>query len=676
MRHYFLFSQIPFKHFIVMLFFMGGVIFSSMGLASVKSPENTLEKPLEKNITETHQKEPINFKNQRTCFLQAETAFAKGHLDQYKKLKKQLVHYPLYPYLLYAEYEKNIQNLSLEEFQTFIEKYIDTPLAEQLRSRWLQVKAKQEEWKDFLKAYVPSEDVGLQCQFLWAELNTRQDKKPIFEQIIPIWLSGKERPKSCEAVFKAFEKSNLLTSQLVWERIKLAMLADNIKLARYMTRFVKKNEVALVELWIMIHNNPNLVTQRKYFTYNKHPAILEMLIYGVTKIAKNKPEMAIQIWQQIGHEHSFSQKHWASVASEIGLAFATQKRPEAEKWLSEVPDVYASPTVHEWRMRISLAKEDWHKLLHWSSRLPDSLVENETWQYWKGRALEKLNRFNESEPLLNKVAQTRSYYGFLASQHLGKPYFIAHQKFALDPNALLSIAQKKSVQRARELYALNRESKARVEWVYNTQRMSDSERHAAAALALRWGLPNWSILALSKATDKNALELRFPIVHSAPILQEAKRNQLDPAMVFAVTRQESAFVTNAKSSSGALGLMQLMPATAQLVAKKNQMKLKGHTSLFEPATNIRLGAHYLKMMLDSHENHPILAAAAYNAGPGRIRKWLPEKDTPADAWVENIPFKETREYVKNVMTYTIIYQQLLGHKAKQPKRLPVIRARD
>jgi soluble lytic murein transglycosylase len=192
---------------------------------------------------------------------------------------------------------------------------------------------------------------------------------------------------------------------------------------------------------------------------------------------------------------------------------------------------------------------------------------------------------------------------------------------------------------------------------------------------MRWGLPNWSILALSKATDKNALELRFPIVHSSSIIQEAKRNQLDPAMVFAVTRQESAFVAHARSSSGALGLMQLMPATAQLVAKKSLTKYKGHSALLEPATNIRLGTHYLKMMLDSHENHPILATAAYNAGPGRVRKWLPEKESPADAWVENIPFKETREYVKNVMTYTIIYQQLLGQKLKQPKRLPTIPAR-
>lgn len=608
---------------------------------------------------------------ERSRFLQAESALANGHLAIYNKLKHQLLSYPLYPYLLYSEYEKNIQTLSLNQFQAFMDKYHDTPLAEQLRSRWLQTKAKQEDWAGFLKAYVPSEDVSLQCHFLWAELNTRKDKHSIFEQVLPLWLSGNERPKSCEAVFNAWENSPLLTRPVIWQKIKLAIQTDNLSLARHMTHFIKKNEVALVELWIMVHQNPYLVTHKKYF-HSNHASILEILIHGVSLIAKAKPEAAIQVWQQIGHQYPFTERHWGLVVRAIGLAFASQKHPEAEKWLKQVPDIYANKAVHESRIRVALLKEDWKGVLHWIRRLPDTLATDETWQYWEARALEKINELNESQILMHKLAQTRGYYGFLASQHLQKPYAIARHKLALDATHLAQIARRNSVLRAYELYSLGRETKARTEWIFSTQKMSDQDRHAAASLALRWNLPNWSILALSKANNKNDLDLRFPLVHAQTIFQEAKRNQLDPAFIFAITRQESAFVANARSSVGALGLMQLMPGTAHEVAKKTLSPLRNLSKLFEPATNIHLGSHYLRMMLDSNQNNLILASAAYNAGPGRVKKWLPTFHMSSDSWVETIPFKETRDYVKNVMTYTIIYQQLLGIKHHLPTTFPRI----
>lgn len=611
---------------------------------------------------------------QRGQFLQAEAALMQGKTTLYQNLKTKLSHYPLYPYLLFTEYERKIQTLSLDEFQNFMKNYPDTPLAEQLRQRWLNTKAKQEDWKSYLAAYIPSKDPSLQCYFYWAELHNQKNKTVVLEQVQPLWLSGKEPPKACEALFKAWENSSQLTRAMVWQRIKLAIQQGNERLARSMTRHIKRSEVPIVELWILIHKNPYLVTQRKYFNV-QHPAIFEMIVHGVSLIAKANPETAIQIWQQIGKQYSFTERHWGLVVRAIGLAFANQRHPDAEKWLTKVPNIYANTAVHESRIRVALAKEDWATILHWYKQLPTELADNEAWIYWQARALEKVNRIKESQLLLSKLAQTRSYYGFLASQHLQKPYAIANQKFTLDNSMMANIARKRAVMRARELYLLNRESKARSEWLTSTQKMNDGERHAAAQLALRWGLPNWSILALSKATNKDDLELRFPLFYSQPILQEARKNQLDPALIFAVTRQESAFVTNARSSSGALGLMQLMPTTAQLVAKKLQIPLRGTTSLMEPMTNIQLGARYLRMMLDNHKNHPILAAAAYNAGPGRVKKWLPNFDMSADAWVEtHIAFKETREYVKNVMTYTIIYQQLLGAKPKRSMPLTFIPA--
>lgn len=607
----------------------------------------------------------------RALFLQAEAAFAKGKLTQYQNLKNRLKHYPLYPYLEFTELNKQKTSVSLQKFKSFMAQYHDSPLATKLRTQWLQTKRQEEDWPGFLQAYQKSTDLSLQCTALWAQLQTTTDKKSILEQIQPVWLQGKTVPNSCEPIFKAWENSPLLTRALLWQKIKLSIQEGNITLSRALSKKLNKSEIALVELWIMVQNNPYLITESKYFP-NAHPAYLEMIVHGACEIAKKKPEMAIQLWQQINKKYPFTERHWGLVVRAIGLSFATQKHPEAEKWLSKVPSIYTTKAVHEWRIRSILGKKDWHAMLHWFKSFPEELLKTEEWKYWHARALDNVGRTGESQALLSQLALTRSYYGFLASQQLLKPYFICDQKFLVSSLELQAIKTAPGVLRARELLALGRIQSALAEWRCTTRHMNDNKRHAAAKLALEWNLPNWSILALSNATNKNDLELRFPLIHTPKILTAAKHHQMDPAWIFAVARQESAFVADAKSPAGALGLMQLIPSTADMVAKRKQISLKNVQSIMDPHTNIQLGSGYLKMMLDTYKQNPVLATAAYNAGPGRVRKWLPSQKMDADTWIETIPYKETREYVKNVMTYTAIYQQLLGKKPTLTSHMPHI----
>lgn len=615
---------------------------------------------------------PQNLEAKRALFLQAETALTKGKIQQYQKLKTQLTTYPLYPYLLFAEYEGRMTHLSLSEFQEFMDTYSDSPLVEQLRTQWLSAKAKKEDWHAFLRAYQPTENVSLQCNYLWAGLQTHHDPKTILKQITHLWLSGKERPKTCDALFARWEQSELMTRPLIWQRVKLLIQEGNDALARKTARYLKEQEAALVELWLMIRRNPNLVTHKKYFT-GTHPAYLEMIVDGVSLIAKNKPENAIKIWQQIAHQYPFAERHWGLVVRAIGLSYAFQKHKDSEKWLSKVPHSYVNRSVHEWRVRVSLLKEDWPNVLHWIKIMPDHLSKEEEWQYWNARALEMVNHRDASQGILAKLAKSRSYYGFLASHQVLKPYTFANQKMNIEPSLLNTIANRPSVLRARELHLLGRFEKARSEWQFITSRMSDKERHTAAKLALeRWSLPNWSIYALSEANCKDDLLLRFPVVYARHILNEAERHSLDPAWILAITRQESAFVPHAKSSAGAIGLMQLIPSTAHMVAKQKRIPYKNSKELLKPHTNIQLGSGYLKMMLETNQNNAVLATAAYNAGPGRIRKWLPTFDMSADIWIETIPYKETREYVKNVLTYTAIYQEILGKKPSLHKHMPFI----
>jgi soluble lytic murein transglycosylase len=615
---------------------------------------------------------PVKFENERQKFQQAEKALSQGNFTLYHKLKRELSNYPLYPYLLYAEHENNIGSLTYEVLQDFITDYNDSPLSEQLRTRFLNAKAKEERWHDFLKAYQPTNDLSVQCYRHWAALQTSNQPSQILKEIQPIWLSGKETPKSCEAPFRIWEKSGQMTRALIWQRIKAAIQLGNAELARQMSLRLKKPEQTLVDLWLMVHANPTLVTQQKYFKKD-HPASLEILVDGVAKIAKNNPESAIKIWKKMSHDYPFSERHWGLVVRAIGLSYAFQRHPDAEKWLSKVPTLHVNQAVHEWRIRVALAKQDWQGVLKWMKDLPPALQTLEEWQYWRGRALEKVSRVEEGNEILEKLAKSRSYYGFLASLHLTKPFSVLQPKITFDKELVRAVAFKAAVLRAKELYSLGRYQQAKNEWQFVTQRMSEQEKHAAASLALHWELPNWSILALTKAENKNDLTHRFPVVYSQHVMNQAQQHTLDPAWIFAVTRQESAFVPHAKSPAGALGLMQLMPNTAELVAKKHRIPLGGIQHILEPNTNIKLGSSYLRMMLDCHDNNTILATASYNAGPARVKKWLPTFDMAADIWVETIPYKETRDYVKNVMTYTAIYQEILGRKPKS-RKMPHIRA--
>ncbi len=611
------------------------------------------------------------WRQERAVFLEAEKSLRQKQWPLYHQLKKRLSHYPLLPYLLYAEYETRLASLESTDFYNYLQKYPDTPLAESLRVRWLQQKAKQEDWQAFLDAYEPTEDKTLQCHYLWASLETGKAQNLVFEQIATLWMRGQAMPKACEAVFEAFEKSGSVTRPMAWQRVKLLIQGGHDKLARKMSIHLKRSEMDLVELWMMVRHNPTLVSYEPYFK-RKHPAHLEMLVDGVSLIAKDNPEKAISLWQKISSKYAFTERHWGLVVRAIGLAYAQDKHPDALKWLSRVPAIYTTEAVHEWRVRTALFKEDWPTAIHWIKHLPIHLARKEEWQYWYGRALERVSHREASQQIFGKLAKLRSYYGLLASHQLLKPYSVHHEKLPVSKDLVLGLSKRTSIQRARELYFLKRHDKARAQWRHETRRMDDTEKHAAAFLALRWSQPDWSILALAAANHQNDLALRFPIIYGPKIFEEAQRNKIDPAWILAVARQESAFVPHAQSTAGAMGIMQLIPSTAQMVAKKRSMAFLGTLSLLEPHTNIQLGSGYLKMMLEKHQDNPVLATVAYNAGPGRTLKWLPTYDMAADLWIEMIPYKESREYVKNILIYTAVYQEMLGGKSNMARYMRYI----
>jgi soluble lytic murein transglycosylase len=248
----------------------------------------------------------------------------------------------------------------------------------------------------------------------------------------------------------------------------------------------------------------------------------------------------------------------------------------------------------------------------------------------------------------------------MAADRVGADYHLDHIETPVDPQISEQIAAMPAVRRARELFHLERWVDARREWQSATADMEPAQLKAAAKIAEQKGWHDRAIFTLARTGYWDDLELRFPLEHTELVERNADRNGIDEAWIFAVMRQESAFMHNARSHAGAMGLMQLMPATARAVARDLKLKPPRRHDLLQPETNIALGSTYLRQMKERLGDSAIFATAAYNAGPHRIPRWLPEQVLPADIWIELIPFRETRRYLERVLAYTAIYESRMG----------------
>jgi soluble lytic murein transglycosylase len=266
-----------------------------------------------------------------------------------------------------------------------------------------------------------------------------------------------------------------------------------------------------------------------------------------------------------------------------------------------------------------------------------------------------------AEQRLSELATQRNFYGFLAADRIGRPYALERAELDLTQMELDAVARHPAVRRALELRALGERPEARREMAWLMERLNDRELLALAEYARRIGWARQAIAATIATGQWDHLDLRFPLAHEGPMRANASARELQPSWLFAVARQESAFMSDARSSAGALGLMQILPSTARLTARRFDIPLASNWQLLDEEKNIQIGSRYLRQMYDRYDHNRILASAAYNAGPGRVDRWVREREpNPADVWVEGIPYRETRDYVQNVLAYALIYSMQLG----------------
>lgn len=605
---------------------------------------------------------------QRDIFVRAEHALKKHDHANYERLAAKIISYPLYPYLIYADLKQKIQNtkpasVSLEQIQKFTQDYPDFPYNQSLLNLWLEKMAQSKNWAKYVKGYPKNnKNEELACTYYYAQFQLTQDPVHL-KEAKSLWLVGHSLPPSCDHLFKAWVKTGGLTEKLIWDRFKLALDEKNFTLTKYLIKQLPTSLRPFAHEWEKLIKNPSLLLSEHFLAHLQANDKMKTkaLTQALGLLAKREPEKTLQWWRAQKNNFAFTASQRAKIQRDIAVYLSHQRSPFAREWLSQLSDETLDSTALEWRIRLALIQNDWTDVLMWIDRLPEELKDDKSWRYWRARALEALGNNAEALPIYQQLAASRGYYGFISSLHLKKPLSLHHQAIPVDPETTNRVNQLPSIARFYELMLLGKTAVARVEWFRAVDKMNEQEILAAAKIAHQMHLHDMAIFTIARADFKDDIPLRFPLAHQQDIVSNAKKHNLDPAWIFGVARQESAFFTEAVSTAGARGLLQLLPSTAKPLAKKHHIAYDSEYSLHEPKINVQIGTVYLKNLKEQMHNHTILATASYNAGPTRTLRWLPEEEQDADIWIESIPYKETREYVKNVLTFTSIYRQRLGY---------------
>ena len=596
--------------------------------------------------------------SQRERFLAAEEALAEGDRGGFEHLAKGLQQYPLYPYLRFEAITQDLAQTNQGDVRHFLGTYGDTPLAPRLRRLWLSQLAKKSRWLEYIRFYRPDGSIERRCDYLQGLIALRR-RREAFAQVEPLWLTGRSRPAACNAVFKAWRGAGQLSVDLVWRRIDLAMDARNLGLARGLRRLLAPDDQAWLDRWLAVDQDPKQILDSKDFAA-PHPQRQRILVHGIKRLAHTDPDQAAAAWDRLKQTYGFPPGLAVEADAAVGFALAEVDDQRALAYLDRISADAGNADLQQRRLRAAIKLGDWKHLTGWIDQLPPELRRSDRWLYWKGRALDTLGRTEAARALFGQAAAERSLWGFLAAERVNQPYNLDDIPTPADPARIAAIRDSAAAQRIGELSALGRQLDVRREWYHLTAGMKRKDLEAAAVVARAWGWPDQAIFALARSGYWDDLEIRFPLPYRDLVCADAKATGLADSWIYAVARQESAFAPTVVSPAGAVGLMQLMPATAASVAAAIGEPATSPIRLSDPTTNLALGSRFLARMSQRFGGNETLATAAYNAGPHRVSRWLPAQPVAADVWIATIPFHETREYVQRVLAYRVIYDARLG----------------
>lgn len=613
-------------------------------------------------------------------FLAVRDAFRLGDWAKFERIATELQDHELATYVDYWRLLgklTNAKDANPSEIRAFLARNDKSYLAEKLRSDWLKQLGKQGQWIEFDSEYpqLGQPDQELVCYALQSRRAHKDDS--MLDDAMPLWLSLLEPPAPCYPVLEALIYDKRVLADNVWARIRRQFEANKMAAARYTMNYLPISQTPEAKLAERVIDQPLpwLTKLPAHFSTNRMQR--ELAVLAINRIARNDPRLAAEQLGKIDSKLQASEKGWAW--SQIAWQAAQRHLPEALDWYRQAgaaPDVPLSDEVVQWKVRAALRLQDWGSVRSTIEQMSPTLAAQADWTYWLGRAYRAGGRIAEANALFSKISGQANFYGNLAGEELGRPITLPPKAKPPSKVELTEVGANPGIQHALALFRLNLRFEGSKEWGWALRSMSDRELLAASELAQRAGIYDRAIAAADRTKDEHDYSLRYLAPFGDQIRLVAKNQSLDDAWVYGLMRQESRFVSNAKSTVGASGLMQLMPATAKWVAKKIGLKDYKHSNVNDTETNLLLGTTYMRLVLESLDNHPVLASAAYNAGPGRARRWRADRPLEGAIYAETIPFSETRDYVKKVMSNSVYYSALFGGKPQSLKaRLGMIAPR-
>ncbi len=608
--------------------------------------------------------QPPTLEQQRKLYTEVQSNLRLKKLSYADIPYNKLINYPLTPYLKFQALNRNLRKIPSTEIDRYFQENSDSWLSERLRINWLKQLAASKRWSEYRQYYTNTVNSNeLKCLYLNAEY--RSGNKAILSEVGSVWNQGKSLPKACDPLFSVWLKSTYFQPELAWQRHLLAVENRKLALASYIERYIDKDQKALAKQMRELHHYPSRLNKLLSKT-GSAPEIEDVIHYGVKRYARHNPKATLALWEKFDAAYLLdSEKRNETVEYLAYRLILDDKSNLANRLLDR--NQLVSERISEKQLRKALKNQQWQTVIQLVSRLPQASRDSHRWRYWTLRANEALGNLSSESAQQGYLGLSadRDFYSFLAAERAQMPYELGHRSVQPSDELLNNVGKIPALARSHELFKLGKINQARMEWRFGTRGMDTPSLVAVGSLANDWGWHRKTIESLGKAKFWDDLTLRFPLIYQDEVKQVATATTLAPEYILAVARQESAFAPDARSPAGAMGLMQLMPATANQTAKRMGIPYRKN-DLLKPHQNILIGSNYLGQMLSKFNGNRILATAAYNAGPYRVSRWLnPEnKRVDFDVWIETIPFKETRRYVQNVLSYSLIYSHLMGEEKK------------
>ncbi len=592
-----------------------------------------------------------------------------------------LQRYPLYPYLQAARLNRQLatarpaaapagtaSKLPLDdEIAAFIAQQGDRPVTRTLRSAWLSHLAARQAWPSYLEHYRADRDTQatLRCHGLAARVALGQTDG-LAEELTNTWLTAKSLPDACDPALAWWRARGGPGDVLVERRARLALTAGEASLARYLAKSLSSERAAPLLQWAALIEQPAreiaaLIAQPA------RPVESPALEDGWLRYARADAEAAAAMYPALVQARALDARAASPFALSVALALSWSRHPRALEFFRLVHEDDFDERAHEWHARAALWAGDWRAVAAAIAAMPDVLRDQARWRYWSARASEQLGDSAQARELYALVLPTDNWYAAHAAARLERKYTPRLEPLALSDAAIDSLAADPAFVRTRELLLCGMDSDATAEWRAAFDNLPLPRQVQAVGLASRWGWHDQAIATAARLKLFNDYDVLYPRPFDADVRSASRRTGLPEELIYAIIRQESLFRADAASSAGAIGLMQLLPETARITARRAGLPVPTRAQLTVPAVNIPLGSEFLASLVQRFEGETALAAAGYNAGPNAARRWQPAAPMDLDVWVENIPFNETRAYVQRVAWHALVFAWLVDRKPREVK---------